>query len=239
MTRMLALLLIASTCGCSFAEFRRHVPALSAEPLPPPRAFRDASVTSGHVRRVLLLPLWDESDFGSGADVVNTAVLEEMAKLQRFRVVIPSPTDAALNASVGPDGTGRIPVPTIIDLGRRYGVDAVLFGSIVRYRPYDLPLLGMTVSLVDVETGRVLWSAQDFVDSSDVQAARSLDDYYYDVAARSDTVFGREVLRSSPRWFTRFCAQRIVRTLLENPPAPAEPAEPRATTAFLPFERNT
>ena len=43
----------------------------------------------------------------------------EIAKLRLFNVVEPYSTDAILRANDGPKHTGRVDVPTVIELGHR------------------------------------------------------------------------------------------------------------------------
>lgn len=181
--------------------------------MPPPAAMRDPILDQRPVQRVLLLPLVDESGHGPGGAVVSEAVHEEMAKTRRFKVVRPDPNDAAQLASRGPRRNGRIPVSVLVDLGKRYGVDGVLFGAITRYRAYPPPVVGLDLILLDVQTGSVLFSVEDLVDGADRLAANSMDAFYRDEAARGETLFGPEIVRTSPDWFARFAARRVVRVL--------------------------
>ncbi|MBI4880125.1 MAG: hypothetical protein HY812_10780 [Planctomycetes bacterium] len=217
MLRARCLLLLAALlplCGCQLARLFRP---FAGEPLPAPAAFRDGSIDDGLVRRVLALPLADESGQGAGTLVVSEALRDEILKLGRFTVVQPTASDAMLRPAEGPQRTGRIPVRSIIELGRRYGVEAVLFGSVTHYRPYAPQALAISAQLIDVQTGKIVWSVSDFVDGSDAQAVRSMEWYFADEAATGETVFGPEIMNTSPRWFARFAASRIAATLA--PPA--------------------
>ena len=215
--RTTALLLGLTTAVLPGCQLLRHVPYFSGKPLPPPRAFKDENLDYGLVHRVLALPLSDESGFGTRSDVVSESLRDELTRLGRFGVVRPTASDAMLKPGDGPHNNGRIPVATMIELGRRYGVDAVLFGSISHYRPYAPPALGMSVSLIDVQTGRILWSVTDFVDGSDQRCAVSMQWYFEDETATDETVFGSELMHTSPRWFARFASHRVARTLLPPP----------------------
>lgn len=203
--------------GCSTvdATYRSFMNEYVYEyPLPPPRAFRDSSIDYGMVRRVLALPLVDESGNGAPTAVVSEALGDSITRLRRFEVVRPTLTDAALKADGGPLSSGRIPVSTIIELGRRYGVDAVLFGTISQYRPYTPPSLAMGASLIDVHTGKVLWSVTDFVDATDSRTSVSIDHWFDENAAEDGMVFDREIVTTSPRWFARFASERVANTLV-------------------------
>ena len=209
------LLILVASPGC---HLLRRIPFLSGEPLPPPVAFKDATLDHGLVQRVLALPLSDESGFGTQSFVVSDSMRDELGRLGQFSVVRPSASDAMLKPSDGPHNTGRIPVATIIELGRRYGVDAVLFGTIFHYRPYSPPALGIEVSMVDVQTGRVLWKVRDSVDGSDKRCAVSMEWFFEDEIETDETVFGSDLMHVSPRWFSRFASYRIAQTLV--PPKP-------------------
>ena len=182
-------------------------------PLPAPQSFRDGSIDYGLVRRILALPLVDQSGHGAPARLVSDALGDSIAKLRRFQVVRPRSDDASLKSDSGPIGSGKIPVSTIIELGRRYGVDAVLFGEISQFRPYTPPSLGIGASLIDVHTGKVLWSVTDFVDASDAQTSVSMRLWFEEKAATDDTVYDERLVSTSPRWFARFATDRLASTL--------------------------
>lgn len=215
-TRWICLsLLMASFPGCSM--MKESMRGLEGEPIKPPQAYRDPIMVSGTYQRVLALPLLADNGQASSVDVVSTAVRDELLKLRRFDVVTPSPSDAALKPEQGPKMTGRINVPTMIDLGQRYGVDAVLFGAVDHYRAYDPPALGMSLSLVEVETGKILWHVRDFVDAADHDTSLAMRYFFEDEAAERDMVFEDDVMRTAPQWFARFAARRVTKTLVPPP----------------------
>lgn len=209
----LPLLLAAALAALPACHLLRNVPYLGGEPLPPPAAFRDGSLDFGGVQRILALPLHDESGAGAAVDVVSATLSEEIMRLGRFGVVRPDASDAQLRPPENPLSSGRIPVASLIDLGRRYGVDAVLFGTVSHYRPYPPPVLGLSLSLVDVQTGKIIWSVSDFLDAGDRRCAVSMQWFYEDEAARGESVYGSEIVGTSPRWFARFASRRVVGTM--------------------------
>lgn len=214
---MLLLLVLVSALPLGGCKLLRRAP-WAGKPLPPLVAFRDVGVEHGLVRRILALPLHDESGQGIGTEVVSQALRDEIAKLNRFSLVRPNSSDARLMPSEGPQRTGRIPVRSLINLGRRYGVDAVMYGSVKRYRPYSPPVLGMIVQLIDIETGKVVWSAQELLDATDARTAVSMRYFFEDETAADETVFDYDIMSTSPEWFAKFAAHRIAATLLPPPP---------------------
>lgn len=217
-----ALLLLVVAAGLpACAEMKQRLRSLEGQPIPPPQAYWDQSVFEGEYQRVLALPLLDDSGQAGSTEVVTSAIRDELLKLRRFEVVTPNPSDASLMTEAGPKRTGRIDVGSLVDLGRRYGVDAVLFGAIDHYRAYEPPALGMSLSLVEIGSGRILWHVRDFVDGADHDTALAMRYYFEDQAAERDLVFDHDVMSAAPSWFAHFAARRVARTLEPPPPAPA------------------
>lgn len=222
--RRIVSLVLVSLCAshCSRMEAKKdEAESYITDALAPPIAWRDISLDGGAIRRVLVLPFADESGSGSRQNAIDDCMRDELMKLRRFDVVQPSPADATRLPEEGPKKTGRVDVTTIIGLGRHYGVDAVIFGSIDHYRAYAPPALGLSASMIDVQTGKIIWEVRDFVDSSDRDAELAMNDFFKIQMAKDQTVMNEELMAVSPIWFSRFSTRRVVRTLLA---APAEAA---------------
>ncbi len=207
-----SLLALAAPGCCLF----RGMHLIPHAPLPEPVAYVDETVDPSKYRRVLALPLFDESATGVDSETVSRVLRDEMMKLRRFDMVQANPSDALLRPADSPQRNGRIPIDTVVELGRRYGVDAVLFGTITRYRPYAPPALAMTVSIVDVETGTLVVSVNDFVDGADAAAAESMDRFFKDEGDTDGTEYGPELMSTSPEWFARFAARRVARSIARS-----------------------
>lgn len=210
-------LLAAVLCLCACAGMKERLRRLEGSPTPAPQAYVDPALHE-RAQRVLVLPLSDESGQGDASEVVSAAVRDEMLRLRRFELVQPNPSDARLKPERGPKQSGRIDVATLIELGRRYGVDAVLFGAIDHYRAYEPPAVGMSLSLIEVSTGRILWHVRDYLDGADRSTALAMKYFFEDETARNDVLFDRDIMGTSPRWFARFAARRVARTLEPGPP---------------------
>jgi hypothetical protein len=215
------IVLLAVTHCSRFEAKKEEAASFVAPPLAAPIAWRDISLDGGAIRRVLVLPLADESGTPNQQRAIDDSLRDEVMKLRRFDVVQPDAAHATRLPDQGPKKTGRVDVTTIIELGRHYGVDAVIFGTIDHYRPYSPPSLGISASMIDVQTGKIIWEVRDFVDTSDRNAEVAIHDFFATEAAKEQTVMERELMSVSPIWFSRFAARRIVRTLL------AAPVEPR------------
>lgn len=189
--------------------------------LPEPKAFRDASVDFLTFRRVLVVPLLDESGNGAQSELIDATLRDELAKLRRFDVVQPSESDGVWMAGEGPKKSGRIDVGALIQLGQRYNVDAVLFGAIDNYRPYAPPSLGLSMSLVDVQTGKIVWEVRDVVDSADKATAIAMSRFYTFEVAYDQTIMDASIMSASPQWFARFAARRVAKAL--QPPRDETP----------------
>ncbi len=206
--------------GCTHVDAaKEEAKSFVAQPLAPPVAYRDVSLDGGEIRRVLILPLADDTGTGAPTSVIDDGLRDEINKLRRFDIVQPDSSDATSMPSEGPKRTGRVDVMTIIKLGRRYGVDAVFFGSIDHYRPYTPPVLGLSASLIDVQTGKVIWEVRDFVDAADRGTEVAMKFHFDGSLSHDQTVMSHELLGLSPLWFAKFAAQRIAKTLVSEPQA--------------------
>jgi TolB-like protein len=214
---VLAAVVALAPCGCKTLKRELGIPDLSPAPpeQPAPVAYRDGTVDFGAVRRVLALPLYDESEQGDATALLSRTLGEELSRLRRFDVVTPTASDAALKSSEAPHRIGQVPIQSIIELGRRYSVDAVVFGTVSEYRPYAPPRVALKLSLVDTQTGRVLWQVDDYVDSADARTAHSMRKFFDGVIDDQNTQFGDELLLTSPELFARYALRRSAKTLLE------------------------
>lgn len=215
------LLSLAGGVACTpVQDAKNEIDSILAAPLPNPVAFRDGSLDGGTIRRLLVLPFADGSSVGAQTDTINAAMRDELIKLRRFDVVRPESSDATSKPEQGPKQTGRISTATIIELGRRYGVDAVVFGTIDHFRPYSPPSLGVSASMVDIQTGKIIWEVRDFLDAADRTCEVAMNQFFDSQMSREQTVMNREIMSASPAWFSRFAAKRIADTLLPPPPPP-------------------
>jgi len=157
--------------------------------------------------RVAVLP------FGGAVDPERAALLAET-----FAGAFAQGAEFEVRVLTAHDLDGIPPTPTfergwtrpetVIELGKRFGLDAVVVGDVRRAQWFPPQRLDVRVELVAVETGASIWSGTVDVDTGDQRARRALKAWYtHDRASGSDRGASWELCLISPRLLAEFTAQ--------------------------------
>jgi hypothetical protein len=170
--------------------------------LPAPATFRSTALTSSAPVRVCLVPFVNASESRAAPRIVADLLARRLAESGRFTLVEPADFRAALLAEK---------VPALRDLdperlravGARLGTTHFLRGSIWRWREASprsdavLPEVDLQLELVDVASGRVVWTAHHARRGEDYQGL-FLRGAVGTVVALADRVVG-EMVRAEER----------------------------------------
>ncbi|MDQ1273363.1 MAG: hypothetical protein QG591_1993, partial [Planctomycetota bacterium] len=107
---------------------------------------------------------------------------------------------------------GTVDLNIILTLKKLYDVDAIVFGSITHYRPYEPMLLGVKVGMISTDTGAVVWSADGVFDSNENEIAE-LVKYYFESTHQKSALYGWKLILLSMRRYSQFVANQIAETL--------------------------
>jgi hypothetical protein len=137
---------------------------------PSPRAYVDPEPLHGPWT-IALLPLADYSTNRDAPDRLAPMIQEELLKHQNMVAVETGRVEAAL-AKDPWMLTDRIPPDIVDSLGASLGADGLLVGSVLAYgyRSEDgdaVPEVSLSLRLIQVPGGRVLWSAVHHRDGDD------------------------------------------------------------------------
>lgn len=164
------------------------------------------------IHRVLVLPF--EYDVGREAiiDEVTEAFAVELRKLGSFEVIFPTENRVTLTFDQKIWNSGTIDLDTVLTLRRRYDADAIIFGNITHYRPYEPILLGVKVGMISTETGLVIWSADGVFDSNENEVAELVKEYF-ESTHQKNALYGWKLILLSMRRYSQFVASQITKTL--------------------------
>jgi hypothetical protein len=164
------------------------------------------------VRRVIVLPFVEANGVDAKVEEIRSEFFRELTKVQRFEL-LPLPTGANEDRLLLDAATrGRLSVEALVELGRRYNVDGVLFGTITAYRPYQPPHLGLRVQLVSLHTGGIVWEADAVYDSVDERVQEDLRHYVKSQLAPEQSMHDWQINMLSPRRYSAYVANRLVRS---------------------------
>lgn len=216
MTRLLPLLLVAliaaGSTGCQ--TLRKRAAYRPAKP----ENFFHPETQGIAIRRVAMLPFYNQNRSGTEMANVEQAFHAELTKTSLFEVVQVSRADMG-------DWFGRpqvssvelLPTNLLSELQSRYGVDAVLFTDLTHYFPYRPVSIGVRTKLVDAATGEIRWAFDYLFDSGNPVIAKNARLFR---AYRDQTGYPKlqsDIVLQSPRRFAQFAANETYDSLLNGP----------------------
>ncbi len=164
------------------------------------------------IHRVLLLPFEHDADRDAVVAEVTEAFAVELRKIGIFEVVLPEENGATLNRYQGIWTRGSVDLDTVLALKRGYDADAIIFGTITHYRPYEPIVLGVKVGMLSTNTGLVVWSADGVFDSNENEVAE-LVKQYFENTHQKNALYGWKLILVSMRRYSQFVANQITKTL--------------------------
>jgi hypothetical protein len=205
--RNLALLALAlpALAGCAIAP--KH-------PLPPLAHARvSADFDSYELRRVGLLPFRGHDLERDGGRQLQEAFLFELARRARYEIVLLDDVDLAEVDEDQPYERGSYRARSVVEIARRFRLDALLVGTVTHLESYAPQSLGLQLELVAAETGLVIWASGLELDSADATVRESLARYQDQQLGPGDRATDLEVTLLSPARWMRFAASEVARTL--------------------------
>ncbi len=165
------------------------------------------------LQRVLLFPFTIESNRDKVVNEVTEAFYIELQKIAKFSVVVPRKFEDILSQQKDIWTRGLISAGTIVEAKKRYNVDAIIFGTITQYQPYEPPTLGIKIGMFSTKTGNIMWSADAIFDSREASVIKLLKSYYKDNYQRKQSLYDWEIILLSMKRYTQFVAYHMLGTL--------------------------
>ena len=215
--RLCMLLALAMLCVACESMKRRTV-RIPVRNEVPENWFRPTDGPGHLMRRVVILPVYNEKYTGLVMKDIDDAFLAELSKLSAFEVV--SVSRAGMETIMGRREISSVE-PVSVDFFRKmrdvYGAEGVMFVDLTSYSPYRPVSMGVRCKLVDVAAGRIHWASDALYDAGNEQTA---------MAARAfGMALGKEnfpvkedggAILLSPKRFARFAAFASFRSLRKD-----------------------
>ena len=168
-------------------------------------------------QRVAVLPLAAQSalsELPDGCASLTPVVWEEIVKAKRFEAVTVD-AEKLRTATGRAQWTGAEVLPGNFCewLRREYGCDAVLFSEVTSYRSYAPLAVGWRFKLVDLQTGQVIWAADEIFDAADKKTAKAAQKFAAPGIHIPLVDTGDWAVLNSPRKFGRYSAAALFETL--------------------------
>ena len=213
--RLIVLAVIFGPLLSSCAHMSKLTDSGRNGPFFTPQNFAGDKTLSASIRRVLVMPVYG----GSVAEGEVTLVLDEvmmgaLQKQARFEVVALPRDDCQRRVGrMEIASVALLPNGFLDELGKAYGVDAVLFIDLTIYHPYGALAVGFRAKLATTHEVRLIWSFDDAFSLANPSVVNSV--YRYSRAGGStqapiDMTLGT---LQSPRRFAAYAADAMFGTL--------------------------
>lgn len=221
MTRLALLCaLVFLSCGCVILD--RTPPPQDLVP------FETGKPGAAPLRRVAVVPLAIEGTDEAVARAFREDLRGAITQRRLFEALPVSGTDLDDIDLGSARSRGVYSTQDLLTLNRRFGVDAVLAGSLTESRTYPSIRMGLRLFLLDCRTGRVAWATDLMVDAADQAVAADAHNYYDTLYEDPSTsLIEHKKVLISPLLFRRYLAARVAETIYRalNPrPAPISEA---------------
>ncbi|MFQ5962998.1 MAG: hypothetical protein ACE5KZ_01775 [Candidatus Scalinduaceae bacterium] len=175
--------------------------------------YKSNEYNNTRVQRVLLTPFTYETSREKVIKEVTEAFFVVLQKSVKFETVLPRAfRDITLQQNDLWD-KGIVKAETIIEAKKIFKVDAIIFGTITQYNPYEPQVLGVKVSMFSTTSGRVIWSSDAIFDSSESSVVQLVKNYYKDNFQKKQSLFDWKMILLSTKRYAQFVAHNIIATL--------------------------
>ena len=175
--------------------------------------YKSDEYNNASVHRVLLVPFAFETNREKVVNEVTEAFFVELQKSTKFDVVLPHEFPDKLLPQNDLWIKGLVRAETVIEAKKRFKVDAIIFGTITHYKPYEPPILGIKVGMFSTVTGNVIWTADTILDSSEASVVQLVRTYYRRNYQRKQSLYGWKIILVSMKRYAQFAAHQVITTL--------------------------
>lgn len=165
------------------------------------------------LHRVLLLPFTIESRRDKVVDEVTEAFYIKLQKSAKFDIIVPQGFQDILSQQKDIWNRGLIRPETLVEAKKRYKVEAIIFGTITQYQPYDPPILGIKIGMFSALSGNIMWSSDALFDSSEASVIKLVKSYHKEHYQRNQSLYDWKIILVSMKRYAQFAAHYMLDSL--------------------------
>ena len=199
MKRKVLLFLLITLASIPLSCAYQYQPLMSEERI----------IYKNDIRSIAIIPFLDlaegEGDIQDATDIFSS----ELARFREVNIIHPSSVmqylyenNITLNSSNIMEEAFRV--------GAFFNVESVIVGTITEYNSYFPPIFGVSLLLVDVETGETILSRSEVYDSSFNYVRNELE-YYASVKRVDDSVYKEDLILHQFDLYIRFVCHQIIK----------------------------
>jgi len=195
----LLLAILALQSGCSLSE-----------PKKPP--FKTLSRPITGISRVVFVELAERNSYPGIAGDMTTALSHAIKGRGLFGLDVVDRLDP-LCQDLPTLGRGGITLQQISQMHKTFQCDGILLGSIHDFRPHPRMQLGVSLRLLDLKRGRILWAVDHVWDTTDKSVEKRVQDFFSDQMRSGYGPMDWRIAMISPKVFEKFIAFELAETL--------------------------
>lgn len=175
------------------------------------------------VKRVVLMPLANQSAFAAASSELQNNLAAELQRTGRFDVVVATREDPGGRAR-DVFSSGSFDELELLRIAREYDAQAVMLGTVTHYHPYAPPRVGLSLIMISPAEGVAVASVDGLWDARELSTARQAQGYLREKLSWRQGLMGVDRAIESPDVYQRFVCQQIASSLIppETPGAPPE-----------------
>lgn len=200
-------LLLALSQGCA------HDTTATMAAAAPFQQYLDPRVDWSSIQRVVLMPLANQTAYPKVADEMQSNLAAELQRAGRFDMVVATREDLSVKAR-DIFSSGRFDEIELLRVAREYQAQAVLFGQVTQYHPYNPPRVGLSLVMIHPGEGIAIASSEGLWDARETETAAQAKQLYGQSLSWPQTVLGADRVLESPDVFQRFVSQQVASSLI-------------------------
>ncbi len=172
--------------------------------------FRSTEIRLEDVSRVALVAVDDHSDYTEVAETMSESLYVSLQRKQHFGITRVDRQDPLWRGLLlEPDGTYA--PAELVRMRQALRCDAVLSGTVTEYKPFPHLMLGLRLSMVDLDDGRLIWAIEHVWHAEDLADEMRIAHYLKTMPGKK--ALESEILRMSPAEFINFVAFEVAGTI--------------------------
>jgi hypothetical protein len=179
------------------------------------------------VDRVVFVELEERNSSPGVARDMTTALSHTIKACEIFKLDVVDRGDPVCEV-VPKLGRAGLTLEQISQMRQAFQCDGVLLGEMHDFRPHPRMQLGLSLRLVDMNRGRVLWAVDRVWDTTDKAVEKRIKDYFTDKMSERYAPMDWRIAMISPKMFEKFIAYELAEDLKKT--ARQRAAKTRAKT---------
>ena len=182
------------------------------DPIAPLEYYRFGDLDLRSIGRVVMFEMNNLSTNQKLDKELTTALSEEIRKKQIFGLDTLYPEDPEWKR-LGISKDFDFSMKELSDIQKKLGVDAVMYGKIVHYRPYPRNSIALNLKMIDCATGELLWAIDQVWDSTDTGIEQRAKAFFDSQMSSGYDPVDWKIVMLSPRIYNKFVTYEISQTL--------------------------